>query len=136
MRFKNRTQSGIPEVNLIPMLTVMMGILAFFALISMTLSAEQALNVPLPSNESTAAASEAPDPLIVKLSDRGEILVDDVVMTEGEAERRVLLYLEENQEGVVVFQAHTQRPYQEVLQVLEGLRSVGGDRISLAIDDP
>ncbi|PSB68311.1 biopolymer transporter ExbD, partial [filamentous cyanobacterium CCP1] len=41
MRFKHRQQSQLPEVNLIPMLNVMMGILAFFVMITMMLTTQQ-----------------------------------------------------------------------------------------------
>ena len=135
MRFKQPQNSGIPEVNLIPMLNVMMGILAFFALITMTLAAQQSVEVPLPSNNPAPASTEPPEPLLVVMNAQGQLLANDEPMaTTAELERRVLLYLDQS-DGVVIFQPSPQLPYSDVLTTLEAMRAIGGDRISLAIDD-
>jgi biopolymer transport protein ExbD len=51
MRFKSQQKSSqMPDVNLVPMMDVIMTILTFFIIVSMTLTAEQgAVNVTLPS---------------------------------------------------------------------------------------
>jgi biopolymer transport protein ExbD len=137
MRFKQQQNSGIPEVNLIPMLNVMMGILAFFALITMTLAAQQSVEVPLPSKDPAPASStEPPEPLMVAMDVQGQVFVNDEPMAADAAfERRVLLYLDQTPDGVVIFQPSSQLPYSDVLAMLEVMRAIGGDRISLAIDD-
>jgi biopolymer transport protein ExbD len=47
MRFKQEQSSKLPQVDLIPMLNVMMGILAFFVMITMSLGSEQLIEVQL-----------------------------------------------------------------------------------------
>ncbi|MBE9069935.1 biopolymer transporter ExbD, partial [Leptolyngbya cf. ectocarpi LEGE 11479] len=49
MGLKSRHQrSGIPEVNLVPMMDVLMTVLTFFVIISMELSGVQIFGVSLP----------------------------------------------------------------------------------------
>jgi biopolymer transport protein ExbD len=58
----------------------------------------------------------------------------DRIRSQGELERLMMRYLDESPDGQVVFQAHEQLPYSDVLTTLEALKAVGGDRVSLAID--
>ncbi|HEY9817244.1 MAG TPA: biopolymer transporter ExbD [Candidatus Obscuribacterales bacterium] len=133
MRFRQQRPSGIPEINLIPMLNVMMGILAFFALITMSLTAQQAVEVPLPSN--LAAGRPPTEPLLVEMDAQGQFMANrDRIRSQGELERLTMRYLDESPDGQVVFHAHDQLPYSDVLTTLEALKVIGGDRVSLAID--
>lgn len=51
MRFKNRQPgSQIPEVNLVPMMDVLMTVLTFFIIVSMGLTGQQIVNVRLPQS--------------------------------------------------------------------------------------
>ena len=69
MRFKQRQSAKLPEVNLIPMLNLMMGILAFFVMITMTLSNEKLWQVQLPGQQADPAVADVtlPDSFIVEL---------------------------------------------------------------------
>ncbi len=70
MNFKTQQKSSsqVPEINLVPMMDVLMTILTFFIIISMTLSSQQrALNVTLPSTDGEGVSLDAPDPLVVSL---------------------------------------------------------------------
>ncbi len=123
-----------PEVNLIPMLDVLMTVLTFFIIISMTLGVEQGVDVQLPSNsKSQPSPQPAPDPLITKLGRQG-ITVGDRPMTKPQLTQQVKVYLAQNPKGVVVLQAAPDVPYEQVVALLGELKDLGGDRISLAIE--
>jgi biopolymer transport protein ExbD len=134
MRFRQQSaDSQLPEVDLIPMLNVMMGILAFFVMITMSLSIEQGIDIQLPEEQNQAAATDRPDPLVVKLDNQEQILVNDQPATEAELIQQMEAYLANNPEGVIALQADLELMYEPVMQLLGTMREVGGDRVSLAI---
>lgn len=138
MRFKNRHQQGskMPAINLIPMLTVLMGVLAFFVVVSSSLSEQQGINVDLPSADGEggdAASGDLPDPLIVNLTTRG-IALNGSVTEKPQVLGQVKGYIDKNPKGVVLLMANEDVPYDQVVQLLGDLRDVGGEKISLGFE--
>jgi biopolymer transport protein ExbD len=136
MRFK--AQSGkrdLPEVNLVPMMDVLMTILVFFIIISMTAQFnEQAVDVKLPSTASGASAVDQPEPLIVELDPQQQLFVEGKPVDQAAMAQRIQQYLAEDPEGVIVLKADYQLSYQQIVDVLGPMRDVGGSQVSLAIE--
>jgi len=137
MRFKHRTQNNkLPEVNLIPMLNVMMGILAFFVMITMMLTTEQGVEVALPSNQPAPEPEEGPPPvLVVEMDAQGQFFVEEEPFEQSQLFAQLRLFLRQDEDAFVVLQANQQLPYEQVLQTLAELKAAGGDRVSLAIEE-
>lgn len=129
----------MPTVDLIPMLNVMMAVLAFFVLISMTLATpNQGVDVQLPSEESdidnAEENSQIPELMVVELSPEGEIKIEEeIIISQEQLFAQMETYLAENELGLVLLNANPQTNYEEVMQFLANMRSVGGERVSLAI---
>ncbi|MCD8486588.1 MAG: biopolymer transporter ExbD [Desertifilum sp.] len=137
MRFKSqRANAQLPEVNLIPMLNVMMAVLAFFVMISMTLTAEEGVNVQLPgpSEAEVLEQQTTPDPLIVELDEQGQIAIAQIPLSPEQLNPQIQAYLQANPQGSVFLVANPELAYEQVVQVLSQMRQVGGDRVSLAIE--
>ncbi|NEQ28149.1 MAG: biopolymer transporter ExbD [Microcoleus sp. SIO2G3] len=137
MRFKSQRRgsgSQMPEVNLVPMMDVIMAILTFFIIISMTLTSQQSVNVSLPSADSGASATDLPDPFVVGLNQQRQIILNSQPATEAELLQQMQAYLARNRDGAIVLKADKGLSYQEVVQLLGKMRDVGGDRVSLAIE--
>ncbi len=136
MRFKHRhSTEAIPPVDLIPMLNVMLGILAFFVMITMTLSNSQGLDVELPSDQAVAQPEiPPPEPMIVTLTATGQTTVAEELLNQSELESRIRSYLAEHDQGAVLITADRQLPYETVIQFLGDMKEIGSDRISLAIE--
>ncbi len=135
MRFKSQEKrSDMPEVNLVPMMDVLMTILTFFILIAMTLTTQQTVNVALPSTSAGAIETKEPDPLIVGLNLQNQILLSDKPVSTGELGQKVQSYLAQNPKGVVILKADSKIPYEQVVKLLGTMRDMGGDRVSLAIE--
>ena len=133
-RFRAST-SQMPEINLVPMMDVLMTILTFFIIISMTLTAQQqSVNIDLPSTNAGANTVKTPDPLVVGLTNQGTLEVANNPVTDAQLSQQMQAYLQTNPNGAVVLQADKKLPYEQVVQVLGKMRDVGGDRVSLAID--
>ena len=133
-RFRAST-SQMPEINLVPMMDVLMTILTFFIIISMTLTAQQqSVNIDLPSTNAGANTVKTPDPLVVGLTNQGVLAIANNPVTDAQLSQQMQAYLQKNPNGAVVLQADKKLPYEQVVQVLGKMRDVGGDRVSLAID--
>jgi biopolymer transport protein ExbD len=138
MRFKSQQKSSqMPEVNLVPMMDVIMTILTFFIIVSMTLKAEQgAIDVTLPSASAGASKqkTQTAEPLIVSLNQQEQLFLGSQPISEAQLAQPIKTYLQQNPQGSVVLSADKKLPYEKVVQLLGKMRDIGGDRVSLAID--
>ncbi len=136
MRFKSQHKSSqMPEVNLVPMMDVIMTILTFFIIVSMTLTNRQnAVNVTLPSAGAGSSEQKSPDPLVVSIDPQGKLFLGKDAITTEQLVQPMQAYLQKNPQGAVVLNADRKLPYEQVIQVLGKMRDIGGDRVSLAIE--
>ncbi|HEY9635609.1 MAG TPA: biopolymer transporter ExbD [Coleofasciculaceae cyanobacterium] len=137
MRFKSQQKSSqMPEINLVPMMDVIMTILTFFIIISMTLTNRQnAVNITLPSTGNGVSEQKTPDPLVVSLDPQGQLFLGKQPISEAQLAEPMKAYLQQYPNGAVVLNADRKLPYEKVVQLLSRMRDVGGDRVSLAIED-
>lgn len=137
MRFKSvGSTSKMPVINLLPMMDVVMTILTFFVLVSMTLTNQKTLNIDLPSVEtSDGAGSEikTSDPMIVGLQADGNISVENQLLSDEALENRIKSYLANNPEGEIVLTVDKQASYDQLAKLLSKMQAVGGEQVSLAI---
>ncbi|MBD2073297.1 biopolymer transporter ExbD [Phormidium sp. FACHB-592] len=137
MKFKSQRQgSEMLEVNLLPMMDVLMAVLTFFIVISMTLTTQQSVDVTLPTADKGAKELKLPDPLIVGLTRQGQMTVGNSPVTQDQLATQMVEYLNKNPQGAIVLKADNQLAYQKVVQVLGTMQAIGGERVSLAIDPP
>lgn len=135
MRFKKGKQgSEMPHVDLVPMMDVILTILTFFILASLSLTRQQAVDVTLPSASAGANQQNTPDPLVVGLNQQRQVLLENKPVSEAQLAQQMQTYLVQNPKGAVILKAERQLPYEEVVQVLGMMRDIGGERVSLAID--
>ncbi|MBN8561244.1 MULTISPECIES: ExbD/TolR family protein [unclassified Leptolyngbya] len=124
----------MPEINLVPMMDVIMTILTFFIIVSMTLTNFQSVDVALPTAQSGVNRERPIEPMIVGLNQQQQILLEGSPATREQLAQAIQNYLAQNPKGSVVLKADQRLPYQQVIQVLATLKEVGGDRVSLAIE--
>jgi biopolymer transport protein ExbD len=135
MRSKARQRgTSMPEVNLVPMMDVIMTILTFFIIVSMTLTNFQSVDVALPTAQSGVNRERPVEPMIVGLNQQQQILLQGSPATREQLAQAIQTYLAQNPKGSVVLKADQRLPYQQVIQILATLKEVGGDRVSLAIE--
>ncbi len=134
MRFKSEQQDNqMPDVNLVPMMDVIMTILTFFIIISMTLSDFQSVSVPLP-NTDKASKEKLPEPLTVVMNKQGQLSLRNQIVSPDQLSQQIVTYLQKNPKGAVVLRADKQLTYEKVVQVFSTVQGVGGDRVSLAVE--
>lgn len=139
MRFnsRNRNLGEIPEIDLTPMLDVVTVVLAFFVIVSTTLSTppgELPVSLPAPSEgDDLAYTGDPPIALRVRLE------AGDVLTIDGKATDRATLiaklpdFLQNNPDSPVFLIPGAEVNYQSVLQMLVEMQAVGGNRVSLAV---
>jgi biopolymer transport protein ExbD len=135
MKFKRGNHSNqLPEMNLVPMLDVLMTVLTFFIIVSMSLAIDKSVEVPLPNSQASPSPSQNElEPLVIALDKQG-IKIKDQPVPQPQLLPQIKAYLAQNPKGIAVLQADPKVPYEQVIQLLGEMKSVGGDRVSLAIE--
>ncbi|MBW4471784.1 MAG: biopolymer transporter ExbD [Stenomitos rutilans HA7619-LM2] len=135
MKFKAQQQgSQMPEPNLVPMMDVILTVLTFFIIVSMTLTSFQAVDVPLPSTDKGVSKEKPIEPIIIAMNRQGQVLMNNTPVSDTQLAQLIVTYLQKNPKGTVVLKADKGVTYEKVVQVLGTLRDIGGDRVSLAIE--
>jgi biopolymer transport protein ExbD len=137
MRLQRRHQSApVTEVNLIPMMDVLLTVLTFFIIISMTLSTGQnILNVNLPKTDASAKSStKTPDPLMIGINPQGVVIIKNKPVDPSQVDEQLQAYFQKSPQGFVVLEADKTLTYDKVTKVLGQLRAIGGDRVALAVE--
>jgi len=121
------------QIEILPMIDVIFCILTFFILAAVGLTRQQAIALDLPAvNNSAPVEGNSRDRLYVSVDSAGQVYVDKSPVPLG------LLYdvLQQHQQiapnGTIVLYASRSARYEDVIKVLDLLRSVGGDRVALA----
>ncbi|MGB3511382.1 MAG: biopolymer transporter ExbD [Microcoleaceae cyanobacterium] len=118
------------RIELIPLIDVIFCILTFFLLAALQLTRQQAINVDLPKASTGKPTSQ--DMLLVSVNDTGTTFIEQEPVNAVELEKFVRRYHVLNPRGVVVLYAPKEARYNDVVQVLDLLREIGGDRVALA----
>ncbi|MCU0569233.1 MAG: biopolymer transporter ExbD [Oculatellaceae cyanobacterium Prado106] len=145
MPLKSRNaRNTIPEVNLVPMMNILMTVLTFFILVTMTLTGRQMFNINLPvlspktaqdAEDGNAETRQLPTTrLTLGINPNGQIMLEEQVLTTEQTVQQVVTFLTENPTGVVMLKADRQLNYDQVTGVLKTLRDIGGDRVYLGIE--
>jgi biopolymer transport protein ExbD len=136
MRFR-RPQDEDPEINLIPLIDVMLIVLIFLA-VSTTYSRFTELQIELPRADASRAQTR-PNEIQVAVTADGRYAIDRqlVPFAEPAAFAQQLAKAAEGRANpVVVINADAQAPHQAVIGVMEAARLAGLARISFAAQKP
>lgn len=140
MRFKQGKNGGsqMPEVNLVPMMDVLMTVLTFFIIISMTLTGQQLLNVELPKSAADAPSTSDPEPtaepLVIGLDRDGQLILAEQPVPQPQLLAAVRQYWLDHPDGLIQLKADRSLSYDNVATLLADLEQVGGGQVSLAIE--
>ncbi|MBW4523002.1 MAG: biopolymer transporter ExbD [Scytolyngbya sp. HA4215-MV1] len=119
------------QIQLIPLIDVIFCILTFFILAALQLTRPQSINVDLPTAKT--GVSQMRETLVVTLSPSGQIYVDKEQVGLNQLYLLLDEYHRNNPNGLLVLNASQSALYNDVVQVLDLMRVVGGDRVALAV---
>ena len=132
MNFKRQTTED-PEVNLIPLIDVLLVILIFL-MISTTYSKFTQLKISLPTADAEKLQNH-PQEIIVAVSSSGEYAVNKQVLpgrTVGALTQSLLDASKGKTDTMVVISADAQATQQSVVNVMEAARAAGLSRLTFA----
>lgn len=135
----SRPRSRVPEVNLVPMMDVLMTVLIFFVIISMGLTGIQINGVTLPksvdgADEKVVDKTEEIEPFVIGLTDDKELVMDGSPVDLNELTPAIKAYFQANPDGSIMLKADRALPYDDIAELLSELRGIGGRRVSLAVE--
>lgn len=138
MNFQHRRRQGEPEINLIPLIDVVLVILIFLMLTT-TFSKVSNLEINLPTAE-TVAVNGTPDEITVAITAAGDVIVNGnlvgshaVVDLAAAIGRAVPAG---NADPVVVINADAKAAHQSVIDVMQAAQRAGLSHITFAIQAP
>ncbi|MEH2394968.1 MAG: biopolymer transporter ExbD [Nostoc sp.] len=123
------------QIQIIPLIDVVFCILTFFLLAALQFTRQQAINVDLPkaSASSVSGITSQSGSLIVTIDAVGNTYIEKQLVKREDLGARLKQYLQANPNAVVVLNASRTATYNDVIETLDLLRQVGGDRVSLGI---
>jgi biopolymer transport protein ExbD len=125
----NSSQEEV-RLEILPLIDVIFCILTFFILAAVTFSRQQAINVDLPS--ASTGQPQVNEMLVVGLDQNGQIYLEQQIVTNEQLVQALKNYYLINPRGLVVLHASRETRYNEVIELLDLLRTFGGDRVALA----
>lgn len=131
LRLRIDTNSEDVRIELVPLIDVIFCILTFFILAAMGLSRQQAISVDLP--KASTGTPQGREISAVALNESGQVFVDQQPVTTKDQFLQKLKEFHKNKpNGIMALYAPTNATYSQVVQVLDLMREVGGDRVALA----
>lgn len=138
MNFRPGSDDDEPEINLIPLIDVLV-LTLIFLLVTTSFSREAQLNVRLPQ----AVSEDKPEPGAVRVTidPAGHIYFPGsntkVLNANSEALRQALVQAAGGQkEPLIVIQADAKAPHGAVVSVMDAARRLGFGRLSFATQQP
>ncbi|EXI75752.1 MAG TPA: biopolymer transporter ExbD [Candidatus Accumulibacter phosphatis] len=137
MNFRRGRTSDVPEINLIPLIDVLL-VIIIFLMLTTTYSKFSGLEINLPTADASKP-DEPPKEINVVLTAAGQVLVNKAplasasVQSISEALRRAAGDLSE---PVVVINADAKANYQSVVDIMQAAQTAGYPRISFATQSP
>ena len=131
MQFKKR-RDDTPEVNIIPLIDILMSILIFL-MVTTTFSKFTELQLQLPV-ASAEAARDYPKEVVVSVSSEGHYAVNKEVLDTQSAEgiAQALRASNVSPESVLIISADASTPHQAVINVIEAARRVDVHKVTFA----
>lgn len=133
MNFQRNRQREMPEINLIPMIDVLLVILIFL-MITTTYSKFSGLEINLPTADAQQN-KEQPDEINVTVTAAGEIMINRMP-TAGHDVAAIRQALQRaappGKEPVVIINADAKATHQSVIDVMQAAQSAGLSHISFA----
>ncbi len=124
------------QIQIIPLIDVVFCILTFFILASLQFTRQQSINIDLPQANTATSSVQAQgerEILPVTIDAVGQIYVEKQPVQRQQLGDILKNYLAQNPRGTLVLYASRSATYNDVIEILDLLRQVGGDRVSLAI---
>ena len=137
MNFQRGREHDVPEINLIPLIDVLL-VIIIFLMLTTTYAKFSGLEINLPTADASKQA-EQPNEVNVAVTAAGQVLInkaplaDTDVKTISEALRRAA---GDASDPVIVINADAKATHQSVVDIMQAAQSAGYPHISFATQSP
>ena len=130
MKINLDTPAEEVQIQIIPLIDVIFCILTFFILAALQLTRQQGINIDLPT--ATTGMTQMRQMLVVTVNATGQTFIDKQLIDRTQLFQQLQDYRQKNPAGLLVLNASQTAFYNDVVQVLDVMRQVGGDQVALA----
>ncbi len=130
MLFEGRHRRFLAEINVIPLVDVVLVLLVIFMVTAPML--HRGLDIRLPTSQSNTIQAE--ERLILTLEQDKKLYLDNDQITVGQLEKRLKAAKERNAQVSVYLRADRRVPYGTVVQVMDGVKRAGIERLGMVTD--
>lgn len=135
MNFRG-TPDEEPEINLIPLIDVLLMTLIFL-IVTTSFSDQAQLQVQLP--EAAAESKPVPEALRITVDARGQYYVDSQQLLSNDVDRLYTAMARaagDDKERLVIIEADAKTPHESVVRVMDVARRLGLTRLTFATQQP
>ena len=137
MRIRDHRDDDTPEINLIPLIDVVLCLIIFFV-VTTTFDARSVLKLQLPQANGQPAEAQS-KALSVLVNAEGRYFIDDreALRTDVESLKQTLVDVAGNdRDRPVLLRADGRTPHQSVVTALDALGQLGFSKVSIATAPP
>jgi len=131
MAFNERSTDSISQINVTPLVDVMLVLLVIFMVTAPIL--QQGISVNLPKVRA-GALTGAEEQLVVTVTARGVVALNDVVMKTPQLQEKLQAIVREQPDRKVFLRADTDVRYGEVMKVMASIQEAGVQRLGMVTE--
>jgi biopolymer transport protein ExbD len=128
----DETPSRKAHIEIIPMIDVMMFLLVFFVLISTNVIPAFGIKTKLPDSSTAQSAAASKPPVVVTLQEDGSVALNGDRLAAMELPQRINTMHRKDPEARYLINADQAVKWNEVVSVMDALRSQGIEAITFA----
>ncbi|THF63512.1 ExbD/TolR family protein [Pseudothauera rhizosphaerae] len=135
MDFRRNTHHLEPDINLIPLIDVVL-VIIIFLMLTTTFSKISGLEINLPTAEAPEQAETQPNEIVVAITAAGDVLVNGLPVGSHEVEAIAAALgkaTPQGKEPVVIVNADAKTAHQRVIDVMQAAQRTGLAHITFAI---
>lgn len=132
MRLRPRRDNESPRLMIIPMIDIIFFLLVFFMMSMLSMVVQKSIPVTLPVTQSAKLDVERKVPITVTAD--GHVYVEQEGMNMDVFVRRMQLEKARNEKVIIILRADKNASYGAVVTVLDTLKKVGLNNVSIATE--
>jgi biopolymer transport protein TolR len=122
------------DINVTPLVDVMLVLLIIMMLIAPLL--QKGVDLTLPTATNTAEKPDTSDQTVVYIDANSQLYVNALPMQEAELINRLITIVEDSPEKVVYLKGDKDAPYSSIMKMMDALRGAKIDSVALIADKP
>lgn len=131
MKIELELEGDEPNINLTPMIDVVLQLLVFFLLATTFLDPERRLDVELPAADSANAAERSFQELVIDVSRDGSLALRGRSITSHELARELAGAAQGDPDALVTIRGDRAVEHQEIVRVMDACRRAGLSNLAL-----